>query len=166
VSLSCFCVCTLFSFAFALRILKPFVVVLCLFFITRLFFDLFFKKDEEPFFVRNAHISTEIRVCSTVAEIYPKNYYAWTHRQWLVQLFTFDELKSGFSLSKEWLIARGRGFSFFLFFSFYSHFFFFFRVVFAHCFSFFSFFSSFIFSRFVKGRPGLMCLCVCLCMCV
>lgn len=33
-----------------------------------------------------AWATAEIETCSTVAEKYPKNYHAWTHRKWVLQL--------------------------------------------------------------------------------
>jgi protein prenyltransferase alpha subunit repeat containing protein 1 len=30
----------------------------------------------------------EVKICERTAELYPKNYYAWTHRQWLVEHIT------------------------------------------------------------------------------
>jgi protein prenyltransferase alpha subunit repeat containing protein 1 len=30
-------------------------------------------------------MESEFRICERVAEIYPKNYFAWSHRQWIVQ---------------------------------------------------------------------------------
>jgi hypothetical protein len=34
---------------------------------------------------RDALLAGEFAVCERVAEIYPKNYFAWAHRQWIVQ---------------------------------------------------------------------------------
>eukprot|EP00455_Lapot_gusevi_P004665 TRINITY_DN11922_c0_g1_i2.p1 TRINITY_DN11922_c0_g1~~TRINITY_DN11922_c0_g1_i2.p1 ORF type:complete len:443 (-),score=45.40 TRINITY_DN11922_c0_g1_i2:41-1297(-) len=35
--------------------------------------------------LRESLLEGELRVCERVAEIYPKNYFAWSHRHWLVQ---------------------------------------------------------------------------------
>lgn len=45
----------------------------------------------------------EIEICDRTAELYPKNYYAWTHRQWLVnKLGSLAELLLQLEKTTKW----------------------------------------------------------------
>lgn len=40
-------------------------------------------KDSEV----ESWLRTDIALCTSVSEAYPKNYYSWTHRQWVIETF-------------------------------------------------------------------------------
>lgn len=50
------------------------------------------SEDAKKFL--NAQARGEIRVCTRMSEIYPKNYYSWTHRAWVLDHVTNDIVRN------------------------------------------------------------------------
>ena len=48
------------------------------------------KLSEEAKRFLNTQARGELRVCARMSEIYPKNYYSWTHRAWVLDHVTDD----------------------------------------------------------------------------
>jgi len=52
-------------------------------------------------FIR-AHARGELSVCARMSEIYPKNYYSWTHRAWVLRHATNDVLLEELESMDRW----------------------------------------------------------------
>ena len=48
-------------------------------------------------------VQIELDLCSKMSESYPKNYYSWMHRLWLLQFMNINELESEMLFTKTWL---------------------------------------------------------------
>ena len=46
----------------------------------------------------------EINLCSSLSDVYPKNYFSWMHRLWLLQLMHKDQLHEENNFCKTWLL--------------------------------------------------------------
>ena len=57
------------------------------------------------------HLSTsdlkvELDLCSWMSETYPKNYYSWMHRLWLLQFMNIELLEGEMAFTKAWLTSH------------------------------------------------------------
>lgn len=50
--------------------------------------------------------NNELLLCSNMSEKYPKNYYSWMHRLWLLKYMNVTELENELIFTKEWLISH------------------------------------------------------------
>eukprot|EP01033_Poteriospumella_lacustris_P013652 gene13652-9779_t len=50
-----------------------------------------------------SEIETEREICRRSADRYPKNYYAWMHRLWLLPSMTLSQLEDEYSFTYDWL---------------------------------------------------------------
>ena len=51
-------------------------------------------------------IQIELELCSRMSESYPKNYYSWTHRLWLLQFMDIVQLESELLFTRNWLYCH------------------------------------------------------------
>ena len=51
-------------------------------------------------------IQIELELCSRMSESYPKNYYSWTHRLWLLQFMDIEQLESELLFTRNWLYCH------------------------------------------------------------
>ena len=51
-------------------------------------------------------LDNELLLCSTSAESYPKNYYAWMHRLWLLQYMDYIYIEKELDFIDNWLLAH------------------------------------------------------------
>jgi hypothetical protein len=51
-------------------------------------------------------LKLELELCTAMAESYPKNYYAWVHRLWLLGHMSIDFLKNELQFTKTWLLRH------------------------------------------------------------
>lgn len=49
---------------------------------------------------------SEFSICSKFADVYPKNYYAWIHRLWLLDMLSYDELLDELEFTTRWLHSQ------------------------------------------------------------
>ena len=56
-----------------------------------------------PLKMTSSEIQIELDLCTKMSESYPKNYYSWMHRLWLLQFMNFNQLESEMSFTKIWL---------------------------------------------------------------
>jgi Protein prenyltransferase alpha subunit repeat len=54
----------------------------------------------------SCELEVEIALCSAMSESYPKNYYSWLHRLWLLQFMEFAQLKSELDFTRAWLTSH------------------------------------------------------------
>ena len=54
----------------------------------------------------SSDMDVELSLCSAMSESYPKNYYSWLHRLWLLQYMQFAQLKSELEFTRAWLISH------------------------------------------------------------
>lgn len=53
-----------------------------------------------------SELETERELCRAMCERYPKNYYAWTHRLWLLQFMSNEQLMEELLFTEGWLYAH------------------------------------------------------------
>lgn len=53
-----------------------------------------------------SELETEKELCRAMCERYPKNYYAWTHRLWLLQFMSNRQLMEELLFTESWLYAH------------------------------------------------------------
>lgn len=53
-----------------------------------------------------SELETERELCRAMCERYPKNYYAWTHRLWLLQFMSNEQLMDELLFTEGWLYAH------------------------------------------------------------
>lgn len=59
--------------------------------VVRMLYDNVLRKNDNVGRTEAARIvEREIKVCGDVARVYPKNYYAWTYRAWVLSLSGSD----------------------------------------------------------------------------
>ena len=54
----------------------------------------------------SGELEVELALCSAMSESYPKNYYSWLHRLWLLQFMEFARLKSELDFTRAWLTSH------------------------------------------------------------
>ena len=54
----------------------------------------------------DANMQEELDLCTNMAEIYPKNYYAWMHRRWLLFHMTLKQLNDELAFTYAWLVSH------------------------------------------------------------
>lgn len=54
----------------------------------------------------SCELEVELALCSAMSESYPKNYYSWLHRLWLLQFMEFAQLKSELDFTRAWLTSH------------------------------------------------------------
>ena len=54
----------------------------------------------------SSDMDVELSLCSAMSESYPKNYYSWLHRLWLLQYMQFTQLESELDFTRAWLISH------------------------------------------------------------
>jgi Protein prenyltransferase alpha subunit repeat len=54
----------------------------------------------------SCELEVELALCSAMSESYPKNYYSWLHRLWLLQYMEFAQLKSELNFTRAWLTSH------------------------------------------------------------
>lgn len=50
--------------------------------------------------------SIEMSLCAKMSESYPKNYYSWMHRLWVLQFLNTEELESELIFTNKWLLSH------------------------------------------------------------
>lgn len=48
-------------------------------------------------------MEVEQRLCATMAELHPKNYYAWNHRLWLLKFMSAEQLEAELRWMHQWM---------------------------------------------------------------
>lgn len=56
-----------------------------------------------PSVLQPSEMTEELELCRFMADVYPKNYYAWMHRLWLLQFMDVASLKTELDKSYSWL---------------------------------------------------------------
>lgn len=51
-------------------------------------------------------LDTELNICTKMSESYPKNYYSWMHRLWLLQFLNISGLESELIFTRTWLLSH------------------------------------------------------------
>ncbi len=59
-------------------------------------------QEYSPKDITSKMIADEVRICTRVASVYSRNYYAWTYRNFIVSLMSLDELKQERQRMEEW----------------------------------------------------------------
>jgi hypothetical protein len=57
-------------------------------------------------FLSDAEMNIELDLCTIMSEKYPKNYYSWLHRLWLLQGMNIVQLESELKFSLAWLVSH------------------------------------------------------------
>jgi hypothetical protein len=65
-----------------------------------------FVNKSDAVKLTQSQIDTEKDLCTSNAESYPKNYYAWMHRIWLLQFMSMRGLDGELQFTKEWLLQH------------------------------------------------------------
>lgn len=57
-------------------------------------------------FLSDVEMNIELDLCTIMSEKYPKNYYSWLHRLWLLEGMTIVQLESELKFTSTWLISH------------------------------------------------------------
>jgi hypothetical protein len=57
-------------------------------------------------FLSDVEMNIELDLCTIMSEKYPKNYYSWLHRLWLLKGMTIVQLESELKFTLTWLISH------------------------------------------------------------
>jgi hypothetical protein len=57
-------------------------------------------------FLSDVEMNVELDLCTIMSEKYPKNYYSWLHRLWLLQGMNIVQLESELKFSLAWLVSH------------------------------------------------------------
>jgi hypothetical protein len=59
--------------------------------------------------LREDEIEHERALCESIADLYPKNYYAWNHRLWLLAFMSMQQLEAELEMTAQWLRSHVSG---------------------------------------------------------
>jgi hypothetical protein len=65
--------------------------------------DIIYQKHYKYRQLTSEEILVECELCRHMSDIYPKNYYAWCHRLWLLQFMNRIELEREYDFTNSWL---------------------------------------------------------------
>eukprot|EP01038_Epipyxis_sp_PR26KG_P012351 gene12351-16565_t len=77
----------------------------CLLHHQRMFLNKIGENNSTKTFLNSSLIETEKELCRKMSELYPKNYYSWLHRIWLLQQMSNFQIVEELEFSENWLNA-------------------------------------------------------------